>query len=58
MALSRKSNIGLMTGREVGDRLTGTVTADIISVQKGAKIIRVHDVSDAIDSLNVMKFLK
>ena len=58
MALSRKSSIGLMTGREVGDRLTGTVTADIISVQKGAKIIRVHDVSDAIDSLNVMKFLK
>ena len=58
MALSRKSSIGMMTGREVADRLSGTVTADIISVQKGAKIIRVHDVSDAIDSLNVMKFLK
>ena len=49
MALSRKSSIGMMTGREVADRLSGTVTADIISVQKGAKIIRVHDVSDAID---------
>ena len=58
MALSRKSSIGMMTGREVSDRLTGTVTADIISVQKGAKIIRVHDVLDAIDSLNVMKFLR
>ena len=58
MALSRKSSIGMMTGREVGDRLTGTVTADIISVQKGAKIIRVHDVLDAIDSLNVMKYFK
>ena len=58
MALSRKSSIGMMTGREVSDRLTGTVTADIISVQKGAKIIRVHDVLDAIDSLNVMKFFE
>ena len=58
MALSRKSSIGMMTGREVSDRLTGTVTADIISVQKGAKIIRVHDILDAIDSLNVMKFLR
>ena len=58
MALSRKSSIGMMTGREVADRLTGTVTADIISVQKGAKMIRVHDVLDAIDSLNVMKFLR
>ena len=58
MALSRKSSIGMMTGREVGDRLSGTVAADLISVQKGAKIIRVHDVKDAIDSLNVMKFLE
>lgn len=58
MALSRKSSIGMMTGREVQDRLSGTVTADIISVQKGAKIIRVHDVKDAIDSLNVMKYFQ
>lgn len=58
MALSRKSSIGMMTGRPVEQRLTGTVTANIISVQKGAKIIRVHDVLDAIDSLNVMKFFE
>ncbi len=58
MALSRKSSIGQMTGREVHQRLAGTLAADIISVQKGAKIIRVHDVSDAIDTLKVMKFLR
>ncbi len=57
MALSRKSSLGKMTGREVGDRLSATLAADLICVQKGAKIIRVHDVLDAIDSLNVMKFL-
>ena len=57
MALSRKSSIGQMTGREVDQRLAATLAADMISVQKGAKIIRVHDVSPAIDTLKVMKFL-
>ena len=58
MALSRKRCIGDMTGRAAEDRLAGTLAADMISVQKGAKIIRVHDVSSAIDTLNVMKNLQ
>ncbi len=58
MALSRKRCIGDMTGRTAEERLAGTLAADMISVQKGAQIIRVHDVSAAIDTLNVMKFLR
>ncbi len=58
MALSRKRCIGEMTGRNTEDRLAGTLAADMISVQNGAKIIRVHDVSEAIDTLNVMKNLR
>ena len=58
MALSRKRCIGQMTGRETAERLYGTLAADMISVQKGAKLIRVHDVSAAIDTLNVMKYLQ
>ena len=58
MALSRKRCIGDMTGRNTEDRLAGTLAADMISVKQGAKIIRVHDVSSAIDTLNVMKFLR
>ena len=58
MALSRKRCIGEMTGRPAEERLAGTLAADLISVQNGAKIIRVHDVSSAIDTLNVMKFLR
>ncbi len=58
MALSRKRCIGDMTGRAAEERLAGTLAADMISVQNGAKIIRVHDVSAAIDTLNVMKFLR
>ena len=58
MALSRKRCIGDMTGRATEDRLAGTLAADMISVQNGAKLIRVHDVSAAIDTLNVMKYLR
>ena len=58
MALSRKRCIGDMTGRPTEERLAGTLAADLISVQNGAKIIRVHDVSSAIDTLNVMKNLR
>ncbi|MBR1640666.1 MAG: dihydropteroate synthase [Treponema sp.] len=58
MALSRKRCIGEMTGRNAPQRLYGTLAADLISVQKGAKIIRVHDVSAALDTLNVMNFLQ
>ena len=58
MALSRKRCIGDMTGRPAEDRLAGTLAANLISVQRGAKIIRVHDVSSAIDTLNVMKNLR
>ena len=59
MALSRKRCIGDMTeGRPAEERLAGTLAANLISVQNGAKIIRVHDVSSAIDTLNVMKNLR
>lgn len=57
MALSRKRCIGEMTGRETEERMAGTLAADMISVQKGAKIVRVHDVKETIDTLNVMKYL-
>ena len=57
MALSRKRCIGEMTGRETEDRMAGTLAANMISVQKGAKIVRVHDVIQTFDMLNVMKNL-
>ena len=58
MALSNKRCIGAMTGNNVEDRDVGTMTANLFSVISGASIIRVHNVKQAVDSLNVMKFLK
>lgn len=55
VALSRKSCIGLMTGRETGDRLPGTLAANLIAVQNGAAIVRVHDVAETHDILSVLQ---
>lgn len=51
--LSRKSMIGNLTGRDVNDRVYGSVAAALIAAQNGAKIIRVHDVAATVDALKV-----
>lgn len=57
MALSRKTCIGEITGRAVEDRYAGTLSADIMAVLSGASIIRVHDVSGAVDSMKIVQAL-
>ncbi len=51
--LSRKTMIGTLTGREVGDRVSGSVAAALIAAQHGAAILRVHDVAATRDALAV-----
>jgi len=51
--LSRKATIGRITGRDVGDRMAGSVAAALAAVARGAAIVRVHDVRDTVDALNV-----
>lgn len=58
MALSRKSCIGELTGETVENRLSGTLAANMIAVQNGATLLRVHDVKETIDMLKVMNELK
>lgn len=57
VALSRKSLIGRLTGRETGDRLAGTLAANLLAVQRGARILRVHDVAATRDTLAVLSAL-
>ena len=57
MALSRKTCIGQMTGRDVDERLYGTLAADIISVLNGAFMVRVHDCAPCVDTFAVLKSL-
>ncbi|KAF1711194.1 dihydropteroate synthase [Pseudoxanthomonas kalamensis DSM 18571] len=52
--LSRKRSIGELTGREVPDqRVAGSVAAHLIAAQRGARILRVHDVAATADALKV-----
>jgi len=51
--LSRKSSLGEITGREVGERLAASLAAHLLAVQNGAAIVRVHDVAETVDALKV-----
>jgi dihydropteroate synthase len=51
--LSRKSMLGALTGQDVGQRLPASVAAALIAVQRGASIVRVHDVRATVDALKV-----
>ena len=53
--LSRKSMIGAVTGRPVGDRLAGSVAAALAAAARGAAIVRVHDVAATVDALKVWR---
>ncbi|WP_284620057.1 dihydropteroate synthase [Aquabacterium humicola] len=50
---SRKSTLGALTGRTVDDRLAASVAAALAAVQRGARIVRVHDVAATVDALKV-----
>ncbi|MDR0182735.1 dihydropteroate synthase [Lysobacter arvi] len=52
--LSRKRTIGELTGRsDPRDRATGSVAAHLIAAQRGAKLLRVHDVAATVDAIKV-----
>ncbi len=52
---SRKSVLGVITGRKVPDRLVASVVAALACVQHGARIVRVHDVADTVDALRLWR---
>lgn len=52
--LSRKRSIGELTGRESPrERVAGSVAAHLIAAQRGAMLLRVHDVAATVDALKV-----
>ena len=57
--LSRKRLIGELTGRDVpADRLHGSVAAHLVAAQRGAQLVRVHDVAATVDALKVWEAIK
>ena len=51
---SRKSSLGRITGRPADDRLAASVAVAMLAVQRGARIVRVHDVAATRDALAVL----
>jgi dihydropteroate synthase len=55
VGLSRKSMLGLLTGRAAPDRMSASVAANVLAVERGARIVRVHDVAATRDALAVLQ---
>ena len=56
--LSRKSTLGAVTGRPVHERLPASIAAALLAAERGAAIVRVHDVAATRDALSVLNALK
>ncbi len=54
VGLSRKAVLGKLVGGDEQQRLHAGLAASVISVIKGAKIVRVHDVKATVDALKVV----
>jgi dihydropteroate synthase len=52
---SRKSTLGQLTGRAPQDRLPASLAAALAAIQRGARILRVHDVAATVDALTVWR---
>jgi len=54
VGLSRKSMFGMLLDRPVEQRLVPSVVAAVLAAQRGAAIIRAHDVGETVDALKLM----
>jgi dihydropteroate synthase len=54
---SRKSFLGKLTGREVGDRLGGTIASNVLALLGGAEVFRVHEVAEVRQALDVAEVI-
>jgi dihydropteroate synthase len=52
--MSRKSMVAQLLGRPVEQRLAGSLALALLAAERGASIIRVHDVAETVDVLKVL----
>ena len=56
---SRKSSLGAVTGREIPrERLAASVAAHLLAIERGARIVRVHDVRETVDAIKVWQAMQ
>jgi len=57
VGLSRKRMIGTILDKPVDQRLYGSISTAVIAAMQGADIIRVHDVGETVDAINIVRAL-
>lgn len=57
IGVSRKSTLGVITGRDVDELLPASIAAAVVAVMQGAQIVRAHDVAETVDALSVARRL-
>ena len=55
---SRKSSLGAVTGLEVGERMAPSIAAAVLAVERGARVVRVHDVRETVAALAVWSAMR
>lgn len=55
IGISRKSTLGVLTGREVGQRVPASLAAAVMAVDRGASIVRAHDVAETVDAMRIAR---
>lgn len=58
VGLSRKAMIGTLTGRPVAERLPGSLAAAVLAVERGARIVRCHDVGPTVEALRIVQAVR
>lgn len=53
--LSRKSMLGAITGKPINERIHASVAAALIAIQRGASVVRVHDVAATRDAIAILQ---
>ena len=51
--VSRKSMLGKVTGKQTNERVAASIAAAVMAADRGAKIVRAHDVSETVDALKL-----
>jgi dihydropteroate synthase len=58
VGVSRKSMFKALLGREVDERMAGSVAAGLLAIDAGAAVLRVHDVRETVDAIGVWRAIK
>jgi dihydropteroate synthase len=58
IGVSRKSMFGQLLGREVDERLAGSLAAGLMAIDRGAAVLRVHDIRETADAIAVWRAVR